>query len=112
MFVENLIIAISLGIIAIMFITLAIFAIVTLLAIRKVIINVNDKIHSFDRFFRNFERNDSDSEERVCCRRCHNSSEKEEFFDHRKERILNTALEVADWAILGIALWQRLKERK
>ncbi len=109
------IISISIGIVALAFVALVIFLGVTLLSLRRTIVDLDDKVHAFDPLFRVVSKT-GEAIERKTSHVRQLSREVEESIDdeseRRKERVLNTALEVAEWTLVGVALWQKLRERK
>jgi uncharacterized protein YoxC len=112
---ENWLIAISVLLIALAFVVLAIFIIVTLLSLKRVVTDLDDKVRAFDPIFRVVNQAGSIIEKKAdkiqhaldetgddICRKC----------EQRRESHFNVAMEVAEWAIIGLSLWQKFKERK
>ncbi len=109
------IISISVCIVAVAFVALVIFLGVTLLSLRHTISDLDDKIHSFDPIFRVVSKTGDVIEKKTS--RMYQISEEAERSIHdrveeKRERIMNTALEVAEWTLVGVALWQKIRERK
>lgn len=112
---EGWLIAISIGVIALAFVALVIFVILALLSMRRMVQDLDDKVRTFDPLFRvvnkagnAIERKASkikqlseDVEEEVCIER-----------ECRRDSTVNTAMEVAEWALIGMALWQKIREKK
>lgn len=115
MSIDSWIISISVGIVALSFVALVIFLGITLLSVRRTIEDVDDKLHSFDPLFRIVSKT-SGAIEKKTCRAIELAEEEEEALideeQERKARVLNKALEVAEWTLVGVALWQKLRERK
>lgn len=112
---ESWLIAISILIIALAFVALAIFVIVTLLSLRQMVNDLDQKVRAFDPIFRvvnqagqalerkaaKVEQLSEEIEESVCRK-----------YEHKREGVVNTAMEVAEWAIIGMSLWQKIQERR
>ncbi len=107
---------ISVAVIALAFVALVVFLAITLLSLRRTISDVDDKIQAFDPLFRIVSKTGEAVERKAKRSLKHvEEIEEEEFgeeFSERKDRVLNTALEVAQWSLVGVALWQKLRERK
>lgn len=115
MSVEYWIIAISIGIVALAFLALVVFLVVTLLSLRRTIVNLDNKIHAFDPLFRIVNKTGEVIERKTnhIAQLSHEIEESAiEAERHHKDRILNTAMEVAEWTLVGVALWQKIRERK
>ncbi|MCC5832713.1 MAG: hypothetical protein JJU12_06695 [Chlamydiales bacterium] len=112
---EFWIISISIAVVAIAFVALVIFLAVTLLSVRKTVADVDDKIQAFEPFFRIVSKT-GDVVEKKAKRSLEHAAEMEEEMRkealEQRDRILNTAVEVAQWTLVGVALWQKLRERK
>jgi len=109
------IISISIGVVALGFIALVIFLGVTLLSLRRTISDVDDKIQAFEPLFRIVSKTGEVVEKKATRSLKHCEEEEESVRDEeqeRKDRILNTALDVAQWTLVGVALWQKIRERK
>lgn len=112
---EGLIIAISIGVFVLAFVALVIFLAITLLSVRKTVADLDDKIHTFDPLFRVVEKTGCAIERKTSRVRQLSEEVEESVYDEeqeRRDRILNTALEVAEWTLVGVALWQKLRERR
>lgn len=119
---ESWVIALSIGIVALAFVALVIFLILTLVSLRETLKTTNEmcvdlekKIHAFDPVVRVVSEVGSTVEkcvhkikypsEETSCPCCHQTQGK-------VENRFNTVLEVAEWAVVGLALWQKFKERR
>ncbi|NGX60826.1 MAG: hypothetical protein K940chlam9_00298 [Chlamydiae bacterium] len=112
---ESWLIAVSIGIVALAFLALVIYLIVTLVSLRKTIDATNEKIHTFDPLFRTVDRVGEAIEKRTgSVRQLSEEVEEEEYRGRRsrKSRTIDTALEVAEWALVGLAIWNKMKERR
>lgn len=123
------VIGISVAIVAVAFVCLVIFLITTLLSLKKslecsnqliqntndVVIDVEKKLHALDPVFhavsdlgnvavRNTANIKSLSDE-VASAVVHDKKMK-------VERVVSTAMEVFDWTLMGVALWQKIKESR
>lgn len=108
------IIAISIGIVALAFLALVIFLGVTLLSLRQTIADVDAKIHAFDPLFRLLAKTGGALERKASCvRQLADEVEVERCTreEMRKKEVFNTALEVAEWTLIGVALWQKIRRR-
>ncbi len=109
------IISISIAIVALAFVALVIFLAVTLLSIRRTISDVDNKIQAFEPFFRVISKT-GDVVEKKAKRSLEHAEEVEEEISKqavdRNDRVLNAALEVAQLTLVGVALWQKFRERK
>lgn len=113
---EAWLIAISIAVVALAFAALVIFLIVTLLSVRSMVKDLDHKVHSFDPLFRVVNKA-GDAIERKTSRVKQLSEDVEEELeedlrDQRRGSTVNTAMEVAEWALIGLALWQKVKVRK
>lgn len=114
MTVTTWIIAISIGIVALAFLALVIFLGVTLLSLRQTIADVDEKIHAFDPLFRLLSKTGGALERKAACvRQLANEIEEEQCTREqvRKKEVFNTALEVAEWTLIGVSLWQKIRRR-
>jgi uncharacterized protein YoxC len=102
-------IAISAGIVAIAFVLLVIYVIRALLTIKSMMNDLDQKVHSFDPLFRVLNRAGSVIEKKADRR----LSEAEELAEREpyKRSGVHTAMEVAEWALVGVSLWQKLRSR-
>ncbi len=112
---ENWLIGISIFVIALAFVALVIFLIVTLVSLRHIVTDLDQKVRAFDPIFRvvnrageaieqktaHMERTVADVDEAVS-----------ERYESKKEGGISTAMEVAEWALIGLTLWQRIQKRK
>lgn len=115
MSVDSWIISISIGVIALAFVALVIFLGMTLLSLRRTIVDLDDKIHSFDPLFRVVSKTGNAIERKASHVRQLSDEVDDSITDEqqqRRDRILNTALEVAEWTLVGAALLQKIRERK
>lgn len=112
---DGLIIAISIAVVAFAFVILVIFLACTLFSLRKTIVDLNDKMHTFDPLFRVVSKT-GDVIERRTNKVRQRTEEVERAMEqeqqYKRDRVLNTALEVAEWTLVGVALWQKIRERK
>ena len=112
---DSWIISISIGVVALAFVALVIFLGVTLLSVRRTVVDLEDKIHTFDPLFRVVNKTNEAIERKS--RHVRQLSDEVEESCHEKQesesgRRLNTVLEVAEWALVGLAIWMKIKERK
>lgn len=109
------IISISVAIVAVALVVLVIFLAAAILSLRRTIADVDDKIQAFEPFFRVVSKT-GDVVEQKAKRSLEHAAEMENEIcreaQERKDRVLNTALEVAQLTLVGVALWQKLRERK
>ncbi|MEZ5315039.1 MAG: DUF948 domain-containing protein [Chlamydiales bacterium] len=108
---DSLIISISVAIVACAFIAIVIFLAIILLSLRRTILDMDDKIQAFAPLARFIfkigdlvekkEKGMSESEDEIS---------KKAF--KKKDRCLDAVIEVVRWALVGVAIWQKLKEKK
>ena len=118
---EGWVIAISIGIVALVFVLLVIFLVITLISLRRTLKTVNsicmdleEKVHAFDPLF-NVVSGVGQAVEKTSCmqqlseevNRSSNRVKKQ-----KSEGVLNTTLEVVEWGLIGLALWQEIKDRR
>ncbi len=96
------VISVSVAAFAVACIILAIYLIFTLIEVRRTLENVNDKVHDLDPLFRIAEGLGKSLEDKV-------NPEKKEV---EVKRAVQMGYEVAEWAILGLTLFQKIKERR
>lgn len=113
---ETWLISISIGIVALAFVALVIFLIRTLISLCSVMHDLENKVHAFDPLFRvvnkagdaiekratKVKQLSEEVEDELCCERR----------EMKKDNTVNTAMEVAEWALIGLALWQKIRERR
>jgi uncharacterized protein YoxC len=111
----NWLIVASICLVALAFVALVIYLILTLLSLRRMVRDLDDKVHSLDPIFRVVAKAGSAIEKKAT----HMRQLSEEIEDstsyecsRRRDRPVNTAMEVAEWALIGMALWQKIKERR
>jgi uncharacterized protein YoxC len=113
---EYWLIAISIGVFALAFLGLVIFLAITLMSVRATVKNVDHKVHSFDPLFRVVNKAGCAVERKASKVKQLSEDVEEEIVDlardKRKERVVNTAMEVAEWALIGLALWQKIKQER
>lgn len=112
------IIGISVGVIALAFVALVIYLIITLVSLRKnletmheICEGLEDKIHAFDPLLRTVVEVGELIEKKANYAIHH----AEEVIHEKKcqtHRVVNTSMEVAEWALLGLSLWQKIKDRR
>jgi len=107
MICENWLVAVSIGMIAIAFVVLIIFVILALLAMRRMVMDIDQKVHSFDPLFRVVSKAGS-----VIERKAAKAKQFSEDVEPRGGSGINTAMEVAEWAMIGLALWQKIREKR
>lgn len=119
---ESWVIALSIGIVALMFVLLVIFLVITLVSLCRTLKTANSicadleaKVHSFDPLF-NVVHHMGDAVEKRTGSVRQLADEVNQSAAQAKEQktnsILNTALEVAEWTLIGLALWKKVKERR
>lgn len=115
---EHWIIAISVGIVAIAFVVLVVYVILALLSMRQMVDDIDRKVQSFDPLFRVVSRAGKAIEKKAS-----HVKELADDYDEpplserltgerRSSKAVNTAMEVAEWAMIGMALWQKIRERR
>ena len=119
---ETWVIALSIGVIALMFVVLSVFLVILLVSLRRTVKTANSictdlegKIHAFDPVFNVVSGIGHAVEKRTACVRQLSKEVEESVVQEKQEReagVLNTALEVAEWTLIGMALWQKIKERR
>ena len=115
MTIESSLITISIGIIALAFVALVVFVILSLLSLRQVVKDLDEKVHSFDPLFRVVTKAGIALERKVTKVKQLADEVEESVSEkgiHRQDGAVNTAMEVAEWAMIGLALWQKIKERR
>lgn len=108
---ENWLLTLSVVLAAIAFTALVIFVIVMLLSMRKMVNDLDQKVHSLDPLFRIVSRAGGVMEKRTE-RTLYEAERRAEEDLSPRQGGTNTVLEVAEWALVGLALWQKIKERK
>jgi len=113
---ENWLIAISVGVIAIAFVILVIYVILALLSMKRMVNDLDQKVHALDPLFRvvskagNVIEKKTDIElaavEEAMLR------EREPPPPPRRNGAVNAALEVAEWALVGFSLFQKIREKR
>jgi uncharacterized protein YoxC len=109
---EHWLIGISVVIIAIAFVVLVIFVILALNSMKQMLNDLDQKVRSFDPLFRvlnkagnviekKAEKQLDDVEESLTRER-----------EYKRHNGVNAAIEVAEWALVGLALWQKIRERR
>lgn len=118
---EVWIIAFAIGVIALTFIVLVVFTVMMLISMRRtlkstteVCDDLNDKFHSLDPLFRMAHGVGSKIENTRCMRGLTDEIEESIYEEriHRSEENTNTTLEVAEWALIGLSLWNKIKKRR
>ena len=112
---EHWLIALSIVIVAIAFVVLVVFVVLALRSMRQMVMDLEEKVHSFDPLFRVVSKAG-----RAIEKKASNVKQLSEDFDApvrenselRSSRAVNTAMEVAEWAMIGMALWQKIKEKR
>ena len=109
---EHWLIAISIGIAAIAFVALVVFVILALISMKQMLNDIDQKVHSLDPLFRLVSRA-GDVIEKKAEKQLADVEQK--IYEERalpRSNGLNTAVEVAEWALIGLALWQKIKEKR
>jgi uncharacterized protein YoxC len=111
---ESWIISISVGLVALACVALIIYLILALLAVRKMILDLDEKVRTFDPLFRVVNKAGSAIEHKAAKIKQLSEEVEEEYSSStpKKDKAINTAMEVAEWALIGMALWQKIRERK
>lgn len=115
------IIGISVAVVAIAFVVLVIFLIRVLLELKvslkntnAIVVDVEKKLHSFDPLF-NAVNSISSAVERqaACVKHCADelSQEAMSHREHKVEKTTHRVLEVVEWALVGVALLQKLRKK-
>lgn len=114
----NWVIAISVGVAVLAFVVLVVFLCITLFSLRKTL-NTSDalleetkdvvddlqvKIHAFDSLFRAVSNVGGVVEKKV--------TKAAEEVEEREDRRANLVTDALEFAILGVTLWQKIKERR
>lgn len=94
-------------------IILALVLAAMIFSIRRTILDVDHKIQAFDPLFRVVSMT-GEVVERKAKRSLKQAEEHEEELskEESKNRIVNAVFEAADLALVGVALWQKLRKRK
>jgi uncharacterized protein YoxC len=113
---EHWLIAVSIGIIAIAFVVLVIYVILALLSMKKMVNDFDQKVHSFDPLFRILTKAGTVIEKKTDKEL---AEVEEEMLRERaapqpahKRNGMHAAIEVAEWALVGLTLWQKIRERR
>lgn len=112
---ESWLIAVSICIIALAFVALIVFVILTLLSLRKMVEDLDQKVRTFDPLFRVVNKAGCAIERKASkIKQLSEEVEEEEFLERetRVDGAVNTAMEVAEWAMIGMALWQKIREKR
>jgi hypothetical protein len=110
---ENWTLAICAIIVAAAFLVLVIYVIIALLSMKRIVNDLDQKIHAFDPLFRiltkagNVIEKKTDQELAEVEEELYKESE-----PPRRNGGVNTAIEVAEWALIGLSLWQKIRERR
>lgn len=112
---ESWLITLSVVIVALAFVALAVFIIKTLLSLRQMVNDLDQKVHDFDPLFRVVNQAGM-----VIERKAQKVQEFSEEFEEslnrkkhaRRENQSNTAMDVAELAVIGLSLWQKIQERR
>ena len=109
-------IAVSISIIALAFVALIVFVIMTLVSLRKMVDDLDARVRTFDPLLRVVNKAGNAIERKAShIKQLSEDVEEEEAFVHRERRRtggMNTAMEVAEWALIGMALWEKIREKK
>lgn len=113
---EYWLISISIGVVALAFVALVVYLIKMLVSIKGMVDDLDQKVHSFDPYFRLVNKAGNVIEKKASNIKQLSEEVEEEVQYERREKArdttVNTALEVAEWTLLGLALWQKIKERR
>lgn len=111
----NWIVGASIGVAALAFLLLVIFLAITLMNVSKTVRDLDEKVRSLDPYFRLANKVGEAIEKRAYCARQLREELDEEYEEHvetlTKTRV-NTAMEIAEWALVGWALLKKCKERR
>lgn len=110
---ENWLLSISAIIVAVAFVVLVIYVIIALLSMKRMVNDIDQKIHSFDPLFRVLNKAGNVIEKKTD----QELADVEEALYREREPPrrntgVNSAIEVAEWALIGLSLWQKIKERR
>lgn len=107
---ENWLVATSVGVIAIAFVVLVVYVILALKTTQSMLRDLDLKIHSFDPLFRIVSKAGLVIEKKAT----QELEDVEEALakEPRRSTSVNTAMDVAEWALIGVSLWQKIKERR
>lgn len=112
----NWFIAVSVGVVAIAFVALIIFVIMTLISLRKMVDDLDTRVRTFDPLLRVVNKAGNAIERKTAHIKqlSDEIEDEEEVVRHESRRgsAVNTAMEVAEWALIGMALWDKIKEKK
>lgn len=119
---ENWVIAISVAVVALMFVLLVICVVILLASVcrtlkttQAICTDLEKKVHVFDPLF-NVVSGVGQAVKKRACNVQQLAEEMDESYAREKQQktegILNTALEVVEWSLIGVSLWRRIKERK
>jgi uncharacterized protein YoxC len=112
---ENWVITVSIGVVALACVALIVYLILALLSVRRMVQDLDEKVRTFDPLFRVVNKAGCAIERKASkIKQLSEEVEEECVTSHspRKEGAVNTVMEVAEWALIGMALWQKLRERK
>ena len=109
-------IAVSISVAVLAFVALIVFVILTLISLRKMVDDLDKRVRTFDPLLRVVNKA-GNAIERKASHIKHLSEDVEEeaelvHREGRKHGPVNTAMEVAEWALIGIALWEKIREKK
>ncbi len=110
-------IAVSISIVALAFVALIVFVIMTLVSLRKMVDDLDTRVRTFDPLLRVVNKAGNAIERKASHIKqlSEDVEEEEEEFVRRESRrggAVNTAMEVAEWALIGMALWEKIREKK
>lgn len=108
-------IAVSISVIALAFVALIVFVIMTLISLRKMVDDLDARVRTFDPLLRVVNKAGNAIERKASHMKQLSEDVENEEFVHREGRrggAVNTAMEVAEWALIGMALWEKIREKK
>ena len=101
---EYWLIGIGVALVAIAFVVLTVFSIMALISLRKLmrdsnelVVDVEEKVHALDPYF-NVVSGVGEALERFSCR--------------KEKGCSNKAVDILECALVGLTLWQKIKEKK
>ena len=94
---EYWLIGIAVALVALAFVALTVFSILTLISVRKLTRDIEEKVRALDPYF-NVISGVGKTLERFSCR--------------REKGCSNKAVDILECALAGLAVWQKIKENK
>lgn len=116
---ENWVITLSIAVVALAFVAGVIFMILVLISLKKTLQTTNEltadlkeKVDTFDPIFRVVSHLNEAIERKTDQLSREVDHVERELKSHERPTRLNTALEIAEWSLIGLSMWKKIKERR